>query len=77
MSHAFSLNRSGKIIVSFRDIPGCEAFKKCYRQQIDDEPIPLPSRRRTGEQLIAVPSDMAAKAAFALTFRTCDLSRLA
>ena len=37
----------------------------------------MPSPRRAGEQLIAVPPDMAAKAAFALAFRASGLSRLA
>ena len=86
-------DRSGEIIVSFRDIPEClhictdedealiktrDALEEAIAGLIDDgEPIPVPSRRRIGEQLIAVPPDMAAKAAFALAFRFSGLSRLA
>ncbi|MXX36802.1 MAG: hypothetical protein F4Y91_13345 [Gemmatimonadetes bacterium] len=44
--------------------------------RIDDgEPTPVPSRRRVGNQLIAMSLDMAAKAAFALAFRASGLSR--
>lgn len=86
-------DRSGEIIVSFRDFPECltsgaaaadalmearDALAEAIAGRIDDgEPIPVPSRPRTGEQLIAVPPDMAAKAAFALAFRASELSRLA
>ena len=84
---------SGEIIVSFRDLPECltsgtdktealmearDALEEAIAGRIDDgEPIPEPSRRCVGEQLIAVPPDMAAKAAFALAFRVSGLSRLA
>ena len=86
-------DRSGAIIVSFRDLPECltsgtdeaaaltearDALEEAIAGRIDDdEPIPVPSRRCAGEQLIAVPPDMAAKAAFALAFRASELSRLA
>ena len=86
-------DRSGTIIVSFRDFPECltsggdknsahmearDALEEAVAGRIDDdEPIPVPSPRRAGEQLIAVPPDMAAKAAFALAFRASGLSRLA
>ena len=86
-------DRSGAIIVSFRDFPECltsgadkdsalmearDALEETVAGRIDDEePIPVPSPRRAGEQLIAVPPDMAAKAAFALAFRASGLSRLA
>ena len=89
----FDPDRSGTIIVSFRDFPECltsgadkdsglmearDALEEAVAGRIDDEePIPVPSPRRAGEQLVAVPPDMAAKAAFALAFRASGLSRLA
>ena len=89
----FHPDRSGEITVSFRDFPECltsgadesaalaearDALEEAVAGRIDDdEPIPAPSRRRAGEQYIAVPPDMAAKAAFALAFRDSGLSRLA
>ena len=82
---------SGEIVVSFRDFPECltsgtdqaaaliearDALEEAVAGRIDDdEPIPTPSRRRTGEDLIAVPPDMAAKAAFVLALRASGLSR--
>lgn len=82
---------SGEIVVSFRDFPECltsgadqaealvearDALEEAVAGRIDDdEPIPTPSRRRTGEHLIAVPPDMAAKAAFVLALRASGLSR--
>lgn len=82
---------SGEVIVSFRDFPECltsgtghaaalvearDALEEAVAGRIDDdEPIPTPSRRRTGEHLIAVPPDMAAKAAFLLALRQSGLSR--
>ena len=61
---------SGEIIVSFRDLPECltsgtdktealiearDALEEAIAGRIDDgEPIPVPSRRRVGEKLIAV-----------------------
>ena len=83
---------SGEIIVSFRDFPECftsgtdksaalaearDALEEAVAGRIDDgEPIPVPSRRCAGEHYIAVPPDMAAKAAFVLAFRESGLSRL-
>ena len=82
---------SGEIIVSFRDFPECltfgtdqtvvlieapDALEEAIAGRIDDdEPIPTPSRRRSGEHLIAVPPDMAAKAAFVVALRQSGLSR--
>ena len=82
---------SGEIIVSFRDFPECltsgtdravalieagDALEEAVAGRIDDdEPIPTPSRRRNGEHLVAVPPDMAAKAAFVLALRGSGLSR--
>ena len=63
-------DRSGEFIVSFRDLPECltsgedetealmearDALEEAIAGRIDDgEPIPVPSRRCVGEQLIAV-----------------------
>ena len=84
---------SDEITVSLRDFPECltsgadesaalvearDALEEAVAGRIDDdEPIPVPSRRRAGEQYIAVPPDMAAKAAFAFAYRDSGLSRLA
>ena len=55
-----------------------DALEEAIASRIDDnEPIPVPSRLRAGERLIAVPPDMAAKAAFVLAFCASGLSRLA
>ncbi len=80
-------------MVSFRDFPECltsgagqaaalvearDALEEAVAGRIDDdETIPAPSRRRTGEHLVAVPPDMAAKAAFVLALRASGLSRSA
>ena len=81
---------SGEIVVSFRDFPECltsgadqtaalveahDALEEAVAGRIDDaEPIPTPSRRRTGD-LVAVPPNMAAKAAFVFALRASGLSR--
>ena len=86
-------DRDGEIVVSFRDIPACltsgadkaaalteaaGALEEAIAGRISDgEAIPAPSPRRTGEHLVAVPPDMAAKAAFVLAFRDSGFSRLA
>ena len=84
---------SGELVVSFRDLPECltsgvdeaaalmearDALEEAIAGRLDDgEPIPAPSMQRAGEQLIAVPPDMAAKAAFAIALRDSGLSRVA
>ena len=84
---------SGEITVSFRDFPECltsgadesaalvearDALEEAVAGRIDDDKnIPAPSRRRASEQYVAVPPDMAAKAAFALAFRDSGLFHLA
>ena len=89
----FTQDRSGEVMVSFRDLPECltsgadkaaalsearDALEEAIAGRIDDgEPIPQPSSRRRSEQLVTVPPDMAAKAAFALAFRNSGLSRVA
>ena len=86
-------DRDGEILVSFRDLPECltsgadkaaaltearGALEEAIAGRIaGGEPIPVPSARRAGEQLVTVPPEMAAKAAFVLAFRESGLSRLA
>ena len=86
-------DRDSEVVVSFRDIPECltsgagkaaalteaiGALEEAIAGRISTgELIPAPSPRRTGEHLVAVPPEMAAKAAFALAFRDSGLSRLA
>ena len=82
-----------EIVVSFRDLPECltsgatdaealteaaDALEEAIAGRIvDDDPIPPPSPRRSGERRVAVPPTMAAKAALVLAFRDSGLSRLA
>ncbi|MDE0144769.1 MAG: hypothetical protein OXI53_05770 [Nitrospira sp.] len=89
----FQPDSTGEIIVSFRDLPECltsgsnkteaqaaaaDALEEAIAGRIDDdEDIPMPSPRYVGEHLIAVPADMAAKAALVLAFRKSGLSRVA
>ncbi len=86
-------DESGELVVSFRDLPECltsgadeaealmearDALEEAIAGRIDDgDSIPPPSSRRASEQLVAVPPDMAAKAAFVLAFRDSGYSRLA
>jgi antitoxin HicB len=81
-----------EVVVSFRDIERChtsgkdesealveaqDALEEAIAKRIDDgEPIPTPSAPLPGEHLVAVPADMAAKAAFALAFRASGLTRV-
>ena len=85
----FRPDSTGEIIVSFRDLPECltsgstrteaqaaaaDALEEAIAGRIDDgEDIPMPSPRCAGEHLIAVPADMAAKAALVLAFRKVTL----
>ena len=70
---------SGEIIVSFRDLPECltsaaDALEEAVAGRIErGDDIPAPSAQQPGEHRIAVPFDMAAKAALALTFRDSGL----
>ena len=81
-----------EVVVSFRDIEWChtsganeaealeeaqDALEEAIAALIaDNEPIPAPSKPLSGERLVAVPADMAAKAAFALAFRGSGLTRV-
>ena len=80
----------GEIIVSFRDIPECltsgadeaealfeaqDALEEAIAGRIDDaEIIPVPSSRKNGECMVAVPTATAAKAALTLALRDSGLS---
>ena len=82
-----------EIVVSFRDLPECltsgadttaalveatDALEEAIAGRISDrEPIPEPSARRAGEHHVAVPPDMAAKAALALALRDTGVTRIA
>ena len=82
-----------EVVVSFRDIERChtsgadevealieaqDALDEAIAKRIDDgEPVPAPSTPLPGEHLVAVPADMAAKAAFVLAFRDSGLTRTA
>ena len=81
-----------EVVVSFRDIQWChtsgvdeaEALKEAQdalEEAIaaliaDGEPIPAPSEPLSGERLVAVPADMAAKAALVLAFRSSGLTEI-
>ncbi len=82
-----------EIVVSFRDLPECltsgadasaavveaqDALEEAMAGRINrNEVIPRPSTPQTGEHPIAVPTDMAAKAALVLVFRQSGLTRVA
>lgn len=83
---------TNEVVVSFRDIPGChtsgedeaealeeaqDALEEAIAGRINrSEDIPTPSSPRMGEKLVAVPTDMAAKAALFLAFRSSGLTRV-
>ena len=83
-------DRTGEIVVSFRDLPECltsgtddaealieatDALEEAIAGRIKrGDTIPAPSARRSGERRVAVPSGMATKAALALAFRASGLS---
>ena len=82
-----------EIVVSFRDLPECltsgenetealleaeDALEEAVAGRIDDgEPIPAPSAPLPGEHMVALPIDMAAKAALTLVFRASGLTHVA
>ena len=82
-----------EVVVSFRDLPECltsgadevealmeaqDALEEAVAGRIDDgESIPTPSPLLPGERAVAVPAEMAAKAALALAFRTSRITRVA
>lgn len=81
-----------EVVVSFRDIPEChtsggdeaealeeaqDALEEAIAGRINrGEDIPTPSMRLPDERLVSVPTDMAAKAAFVLAFRSSGLTRV-
>ena len=82
-----------EIVVSFRDLPECltsgedtaEALLEAedaldaaiYGRLRTGEPIPAPSAPLPGEHMVALPIDMAAKAALLLVFRDRGLTQTA
>ncbi len=80
-----------EVVVSFRDLPECltagedeaealveaqDALEEAIAGRIDDEePFPVSSAVLPGEYPVAVPTNMAAKAAFAIAVRRSGLSR--
>ena len=83
---------SGELIVSFRNLPECltsdadepealaeaaDALEEAIAGRINRaDSIPVPSARRSGEHLVAVPAITAAKAALALALAESGLSRV-
>ena len=79
-----------EVVVSFRDLPECltsgsdeneallearDALEEAVAGRIRrDEHLPSPSLREANEQYVAVPIDMAAKAALVLAFRASGLT---
>ena len=84
-------DRTGEIIVSFRDLPECltsgadeaealieatDALEEAIAGRIKrGDDIPAPSTQQSGERRVAVPSGMASKAALALALRESGLPR--
>ena len=82
-----------EIVVSFRDVPWChtsgedvnealaeaaDALEEAIAGRINHgDPIPMPSAPLPGEHMVALPIDMAAKAALALAFRASGLTQVA
>ena len=82
-----------EVVVSFRDLPECltsggdqaealveatDALSEAIAGRIDDgDPIPVPSDRHADEHDVAVPADVAAKAALMLALHESGLSRSA
>ena len=80
-----------EVVVSFRDLPECltsgadevealeeaqDALEAVVAARINrGETIPTPSEPLRGEHLVAVPTDMSAKAAFVLAFRESGLTQ--
>ena len=82
-----------EVVVSFRDLQGCHTSGSDEAEALDEaqdaleeaiagrinrgDPIPTPSPPLPGEYLVAVPTDMAAKAALVLAFRDSGFTPLA
>ncbi len=80
-----------EVVVSFRDLPECltsgadevealeeaqDALEAVIAARINrGDAIPTPSEPLPGEHLVAVPTDMSAKAAFVLAFRESGLTQ--
>lgn len=86
----FASGESG-FVASFRDVPGCHTQGEDMREAlanaadaleeaiaallVHDRPIPVPSRPRRGERLIAVPAQTAAKAALRMALADAGISK--
>ena len=84
---------TGELIVSFRDLPECltsganqaealaeaaDALEEAIAGRMNrNDLIPVPSQRRAGEHLVAVPAGTAAKAALAVALRETGVNRVA
>ena len=82
-----------EVVVSFRDVPWChtsggdvaealveaaDALEEAVAWYISEgEAVPMPSSPLPGEYEVALPPEMAAKAALVLAFRASGLSRVA
>ena len=84
---------TGELIVSFRDLPesltsganqaealaeAADALEEAIAGRMNrNDLIPVPSQRRAGEHLVAVPAGTAAKAALAVALRETGVNRVA
>ena len=84
---------SDEVVVSFRDVPQChtsgsdeaealaeaqDALEEAIAGRISrGDPIPTPSEPLSDERMVVLPTDMAAKAAFAIAFKESGLTRVA
>ena len=82
-----------EVVVSFRDVPQChtsgsdeaealaeaqDALEEAIAGRISrGDPIPTPSEPLSDERMVVLPTDMAAKAAFAIAFKESGLTRVA
>ena len=82
-----------EVVVSFRDVPQChtsgsdeaealaeaqDALEETIAGRISrGDPIPTPSEPLSDERMVVLPTDMAAKAAFAIAFNESGLTRVA
>ena len=89
----FEQHSEDEVVVSFRDVPWChtsgrdvpealveaaDALEEAIAWYISEgEAIPMPSAPLSGEYEVALPPEMAAKAALVLAFRASGLSRVA
>ena len=81
-----------EVVVSFRDVPNChtsgediadalleaeDALEEAISGRINrGDPIPIPSAPLSGDYLVPLPADTAAKAALTIAFRESGLTRV-